>query len=140
MLKIGVIGFGSRISHIVDLLIKSGKVQLVAIADTNIENVKKTYTDSGDYGEGINFYTEAEEMLKEEQLDGVCIGTRCSSHTKYAVLVSKYNLPLFLEKPVSTNYEDLAKLKEIKGMDDKVVVSFTYSATVYNLLNIITYK
>ena len=63
--------------------------------------------------ENVNFYSDAEEMLKNEKLDGVCIGTRCSLHTHYALLVAKYNIPMFLEKPVSISYDELNKLKEI---------------------------
>lgn len=123
MLRIGVIGFGSRIAHIVNLLAETGKVELAAIADIDTEAVKKRYQEKRTY-ENVNFYTDAEEMLKKEKLDGVCIGTRCSTHAKYALLVSQYKIPLFLEKPVAINYDDLKLLKSIEGMDEKTVVSF----------------
>jgi len=128
MLKFGVIGYGGRIGGIVDRLVRSGEATLVAVADIDIPGAKaraeeKKYTD-------VNFYEDAEEMLKTEQLDGVLIGTRCSTHTKYALLVAKYDLPLFLEKPVCIVDEDLARLESIvPTMDTKTVVSFPLRTT-----------
>lgn len=123
MLKFAVIGYGNRIGGIVDKLVESGEAKLVAVMDPATDAVKKKAEEKG--YEGVNFYTDAEEMLKNEQLDGVLIGTRCTLHTKYALLVAKYDIPLFLEKPVSTTEEDLALLKTIeKQMNEKTVVSF----------------
>lgn len=123
MLNLGVIGYGTRINTIVKLLVKSGEVQLAAVTDVDIDTVRKKYIEPNGF-ENVKFYNDAEQMLWKEKLDGICIGTRCSTHTKYAVLVAKYNIPLFIEKPVCTSYEDLNKLKAISHMNDKTVVSF----------------
>lgn len=123
MLNVGVIGYGTRINAIVKHLVKSGNVKLAAVMDVDTDSVKEKYIVPNGF-EDVNYYSDAEEMLKNEKLDGVCIGTRCSLHTKYALLVAKYDIPLFLEKPVCTNYEDLNKLKTIPHMNDKTVVSF----------------
>lgn len=123
MLKIGVIGYGTRINAIVKGLVGTGEVQLAAVMDVDTENVKTKYIEPNGF-ENVKYYSDAEEMLIAEKLDGVCIGTRCSLHTKYALLVAKYNLPLFLEKPVCTSYEDLERLKGISHINDKTVVSF----------------
>jgi predicted dehydrogenase len=122
MFKVGVIGYGERINTVVEGLVKTGEVQLCAIMDINNEAVKERFPG---IPENVVFYNDAREMLDKEKLDGVCIGTRCSLHTKYAALVSEYNLPMFLEKPVCTNYDDLNVLENLpKEMDDKTVVSF----------------
>lgn len=127
MLNLGVIGFGGRISGIVALLINSGKVKVRAVMDTDNEGAKervgsiiKNVDDVG----AITYYDDAKAMLSKEKLDGICIGTRCSTHTEYALLCAEYNIPMFLEKPVCTNYEDLERLENILNMSDKTVVSF----------------
>ncbi len=123
MLNLGVIGFGNRASDVVDKLIKTGEVRVVAVTDIRNEELKlrlevKGHTD-------VRFYTDADRMLTEEKLDGVLIGTRCSLHTHFALTVAKYGIPMFLEKPVSTTYEDLARLQTIvPKMNEKTVVSF----------------
>ena len=123
MLNFAVIGYGNRISGIVDKLIKSGEARLTAVMDTDLTASRKKNEEKG--YENVTYYESAEEMLQNEQLDGVLIGTRCNLHTAYALLVAKYNLPLFLEKPVCTTEEQLAELKAIlPTMDEKTVVSF----------------
>ncbi|MDO8685584.1 MAG: Gfo/Idh/MocA family oxidoreductase, partial [Clostridiales bacterium] len=74
---------------------------------------------------------DADQMLDSEELDGVMIGTRCSLHTKMALKVLKRNIPLFLEKPVSTNMDDLFALREAgKISKSEVVVSFPLRTSV----------
>ena len=129
MLNIGVIGYGGRIHQVVTLLLESGKCKLAAITDCNIEAVKERFPHLSEM-EALKFYTDAEEMIKKESLDGILIGTNCNSHTDYALLAAKYDIPMFLEKPVCTTYEDLSRLKGIMHMDKKTVVSFPLRVTV----------
>lgn len=127
MLRLGIIGYGVRIKVILDLLEESGKAALCAISDIDIDRIKNVL--EGENRDGVALYTDAETMIKEQNLDGVLIGTRCSSHTHYAVLCAKYDIPMFLEKPVCTNYEDLSRLKSIMHMNDRTVVSFPLRLT-----------
>jgi len=133
-LSIGVIGCGLRVRAMLPLIQQNDRkipVKLAAVCDvkdkdTLIEELEKINIDCG----STRFYTDADEMLSKEQLDGVMIGTRCSLHTKYAVKVLAKKLPLFLEKPVATNQEDWKMLK--KAYEDacsEVVVSFPLRIT-----------
>lgn len=125
MLKVGIIGFGGRVQGFMKELCSYGETKITAIADIDPEGVKKRALESKFTGyEDYKFYSDAEEMLKNEQLDGVIIGTRCNKHTDYALLVAKYNIPMFLEKPVATTQEDVERLRTIMHMNDKTVVSF----------------
>lgn len=123
MLKFAVIGYGNRIGGIVDRLADTGEAVLAAVMDADLDAARKKAAEK--HYENVNFYDDAEAMLKSEQLDGVLIGTRCNLHTHYAMLVAKYDLPLFLEKPVCITEEELAQLKTIPdAMNGKTVVSF----------------
>ena len=123
MLKLGVIGYGKRANDIWAKSMKDlGLVELAAIADPEAEAIKQKY---GEEFKNCKFYTDATEMLDNEKLDGVLVATRCNLHTKYAKLVAKYDIPLFLEKPVSVTDEEIAELEEIvPKMNDKTVVCF----------------
>ncbi len=123
MLKLGVIGCGERMTGVMKKILDAGDVVLTCVCDTDIEKVKTKRLNEARFS-NVKYYTDAEDMLNNEKLDGICIGTRCSSHTKYALLVAKHNIPMFLEKPVCTTYEDLEKLKTISNMENKTVVSF----------------
>ena len=122
MLNIGVIGYGHRIHSIVNLLVQTGEVKFVSVMDIDNEAAGKRAVENG-YND-IRFYDDADVMLQTEKLDGVLIGTRCNTHTHYAELVAKYNIPLFLEKPVCIVEEDLDRLNALENMKDKTVVSF----------------
>jgi len=127
VLKLGIIGYGFRAFTMLKEILRTGKVVVSAVCDVNFDSVKK-YAEENGVGE-FNYYTDANEMLQKEALDGVFVGTRCSLHTDLARLVASYGIPLFLEKPVATNREDAAKLKEILYHSDKTVVSFPLRVT-----------
>ena len=120
MYQIGVIGSGHRLTPLVERLAKNDDFAVRAVCDPDVAGMKEKYKEH----EGVVFYTDAEEMLRTEKLDCVMIGTRCSLHTKYMVLVAQYGLPTFLEKPVSIDEEQLAALEALTEIDKKVVVSF----------------
>ena len=77
----------------------------------------------------VRFYQDPDQMLNNEGLDGVLIGTRCSLHTQLALKVLAKELPLFLEKPVATNMEDLTALTTMGLNKSQVVVSFPLRVT-----------
>lgn len=121
MNRLAVIGFGKRANDVLKTIDTFHACTLIAVADPRAEELKQT---RGEEFPLCHWYTDAEEMLEKESPDGVIIGTRCNLHTKYALLVAKYNLPLFLEKPVSITEEEVALLETIPHMEEKTVVSF----------------
>lgn len=130
-MKIGIIGYGLRIAGVVDSILKLDMgVKIAAIADINPEKVKNALNEKGIDFSNISFYEDADEMLNNEKLDGAMVGTRCSLHTKMAVKVLAKGIPLFLEKPVATNMEDLRLLKAASEKSkSEVVVSFPLRVT-----------
>lgn len=122
MFRIGIIGYGSRMSGVFDRIAETGKAIPVAIADPDLEGAKKR-AEKRNFT-GITYYTDAEEMLKHETLDGICIGTRCSSHTHFALLAAEYGVPVFLEKPVATNEADLERLTSLLDRNEQFLISF----------------
>ncbi|MBQ7822164.1 MAG: Gfo/Idh/MocA family oxidoreductase [Clostridia bacterium] len=123
MLRIGIIGYGYRMNDLVKEMMATGELKITAIMDRDIELVKTRFINALGWKD-ITYYSDAKKMMDSEKLDGVCIGTWCNSHTEYAMLVSQYNLPIYLEKPVCTTEEDLARLKSITHINDQIVVSF----------------
>lgn len=130
MKQIGFIGYGLR----ADTMMKSFHqmevpFEVKAVADPRWEAVQKEKQDDS-YFRNTAYYETAEEMLENEQLDGVFIGTRCGLHTKYAQMVLKKKIPLFLEKPVCISTEQYQQLLASVGdSNDRVVVSFPLRLT-----------
>lgn len=129
MLNIGVIGYGVRMKTFVGALLATGKVRVAAVADPDEANARAHAKDNG--VEGAVFYADAKEMLENEKLDGVTVGTRCPLHTEMAELVASYRLPLFLEKPVCITEGELERLNALlPTMEHKTVVSFPLRASL----------
>ena len=129
MLRMAVIGYGMRISGIVDMIrnFKAG-AELVAVADPQTDVVAaKLKTNNS---ENVKLYTDADEMLAAEKLDGVLIGTRCSLHARLGVKVLQHNIPLYLEKPIATNMDELRALAAAgRKTTAQTVVSFPLRVT-----------
>ena len=125
-MKLGVVGYGKRISNFLDSVFKYDlEAEVTAIADIDREGVLNRLNQKRITPEKITFYEDADKMLDEEELDGVLVGTRCSLHTGTAVKVLQRNLPLFLEKPVATCMADLIKLEQAaENSTSEVLVSF----------------
>lgn len=130
-MNIGVIGYGTRANRVFGMIQEHDRnIKLKAITDIRVEQVKETLKENEINTNSTAFYNNADEMLDAERLDGVLIGTRCSLHTHMALKVLKRNLPLFLEKPVATNMDDLLRLKAAGEISkSSVVVSFPLRAT-----------
>jgi len=137
MLKVGIIGFGLRVSHMASAMKEfSIPYKIAAIADPAAEEIEKAVREQkeGVYGrrkidlelmQDTKYFVSADEMLDSVDLDGVMIGTRCYLHTEMACKVAKRNLPLFLEKPVAITFEQLKTLeKTFQNVTAPVVVSF----------------
>ncbi|MBD2843840.1 Gfo/Idh/MocA family oxidoreductase [Paenibacillus sp. IB182496] len=123
MVKLGIIGYGLRIHDVFpDIESAERGYRIAAIADPNLGALRE---ELGERAKQVQFFAEAETMLAHCELDGVVIGTRCNLHTEMALKVLRRDLPLYLEKPVATTYEDLARLRAgYAASRSEVVVSF----------------
>jgi len=129
--RLGIIGYGGRIQGVIDHIKRIYPDTVVsAINDVRNDEIKEQLASSGQNPDSIAFYDDPDKMLDSGNFDAVMIGTRCSLHSPMAVKVLERNLPLYLEKPVATNMDDLIRLKNasIKS-SSKVVVSFPLRVT-----------
>jgi predicted dehydrogenase len=125
MIRLGVIGFGGRMSGVVNHVLKEvdSSVRVVGIVDPNEEAVRGRLAEE-DRGDAV-FYPTLDEMVKKGKLDALTIGTRCHMHTPFAIQAAGYDLPLYLEKPVAISMEQATALEAaFEGSRCEVVVSF----------------
>lgn len=133
-MKIGIIGFGYRISILLNILKKlDGDYQLAAITDIRNEEIKDRLKSEGEDPSRIEFFEKAEDMIEKSRLDCIFIGTRCSLHTEMALKVIPTSIPLFLEKPITTSLEDYKRLSEACSAypqsSERILVSFPLRVT-----------
>lgn len=128
MLRVGIIGYGRRIAHMAkEMGVYHIPYIISAVADPRAAEIQ---AQRDPFLASARFYTDADSMLAQEELDGVMIGTRCYLHTEMACRVAPYKLPLFLEKPVAITFEQLKMLAAtFEGYPAPVVVSFPLRLT-----------
>ncbi|MCA9832948.1 MAG: Gfo/Idh/MocA family oxidoreductase [Thermomicrobiales bacterium] len=124
MKKLAVIGLGARIRWLVGQLDAfDADLKLVAVVDPNEAGVRKLM--EPEKLADVVFYPDVDTMLLQAEPDAVMIGTTCNLHTDYAKKVLAYNLPLYLEKPVSISMEETEDLYRASlSSSSEVVVSF----------------
>lgn len=112
MLKVGLVGLGfmgsTHVSQYVRLMKEGFPIQLVAICDVDEEKKSGKLTqgnmDVSDKSidfQQFHFYTNMEEMIKEEALDYVDICLPTYLHAPYAVAAMKLGVHVFCEKPMA---------------------------------------
>ena len=123
MIRLGAIGYGRRLRWVLETIARhAGDATVVAVVDPQADALRAAYP--GPLG-AATFYADVDRMLDEAALDGVLIGTRCTLHAPLAVAVLRRNLPLFLEKPVATTWDQLATLGAAATRSaSPIVVSF----------------
>ena len=124
-MRLGVVGFGNRVSSMVNYPFREVEpdLRVVGIVDPDEQGARARLAEQD--RDGVTFYPTLEAMVRGARLDAVAIGTRCNLHTPYAIEATKYDLPIFLEKPVSNSMEQAIALeKAFEGAKCEVVVSF----------------
>jgi predicted dehydrogenase len=121
--RLGVVGFGRRLRSMLGTLRKlEPDATVAAVLDPRAEALKAEFP--SDLG-GATVYQDVAGLTRHPGLDGVMVGTRCTLHTPYAVEVLASGLPLFLEKPVATSWQQLEELaRAAERTTSPVVVSF----------------
>ncbi|HEV8634078.1 MAG TPA: Gfo/Idh/MocA family oxidoreductase [Chloroflexota bacterium] len=121
--RLGVIGFGRRLrSMLATLRQLEPDATVVALLDPRAEALMAEFPSEL---AGTARYGDVGRFLEHPGLEGVMVGTRCSLHTPYALEVLRSGLPMFLEKPVATSWEQLGQLAAAsRSTKTPVVVSF----------------
>lgn len=109
LIRWGIIGCGNVTE------VKSGPAyqktegfQLLAVMRRDAEKVK-------DYAKrhGIKkYYTNAEELINDDEIDAIYIATPPDSHMYYALKVAEVGKPCCIEKPLSPCFEDSCTIYE----------------------------
>lgn len=123
MLRLGIIGYGRRMRSVLGTIDRfAAGTRVVGLVDPRGAELREAFPDGL---ADATVFPDVDRLLDDGGLDGVLIGTRCSLHTPYAVKVLERGLPLFLEKPVATSWEQVVALETARRQSKSpVVVSF----------------
>ena len=131
MKKIGFIGYGLRSETMMRAFRGiAAPIEVAAIADPAWQTIQPKLQQDPLFSH-TRFYADAEEMLAQEKLDGIFIGTRCNLHSELAAPVIRQGTPVFLEKPICISPDQYKLLLDTpKQMWDRVTVSFPLRYTI----------
>ena len=125
MIKLGVAGYGSRIHGLIDKVMRrfDPDIRVTGIVDPDERGARARLAE-GDRGDAV-FYKSLDAMVRQGRPDALAIGTRCNLHTPYGIQAARYDLPLFLEKPVAVSMAQATALERaFQKSKCPVVVSF----------------
>lgn len=130
-LKLGIIGQGSRATDVLrNILLVELPVKLTCVCDPDPISCRSRLEGIKIDPDTVQYYTDADLMLDENEFDGIIIGTHCNLHTNYAVKVLQRNINLYLEKPLALTLADLNILRlAYVGSKSKVLVSLPLRVT-----------
>ena len=125
MIRLGVMGYGNRIHGVIDKCLRQVEpdLRVVGIVDPDEAGVRTRLAACDQ--QDVVFYESVDALVRGCKPDALAIGTRCNLHAPYAIEAARYDLPLYLEKPVAISMEQVTALERaFEGSRCQVVVSF----------------
>ena len=113
IVKVGFVGCGTQSTHNIYPMLKYSRCKLVAVCDAD-EGVARRNANL--FGAGDAFYTNADKMLDEQELDGVFVVGPSPMHYEVGSKVLARGIPLFVEKPPAPT---LAQAEEMVALARK---------------------
>ena len=113
MLKLGIVGCGLQAATIASYVgVYNDEYEVTAVADVNLANAKSRLAEKKvNVSENCKFYSSTDEFIAAApEVDGIIIGTFCTFHTETACKLEKLGVPIYIEKPVAINLEQLMML------------------------------
>jgi len=102
MKRILLFGFGVMGKKHADTIMKSKESKLIGVVDPN-------NSASNEYNY-LDFYSSTDNINFKEQVDAVIVSSTTNTHYLISENILNYNLPLLIEKPVSTNLAETKKI------------------------------
>lgn len=130
-IRMGVIGVGGISGSHIDGILHSPDAELVAICDINEEVLAK----KGDYYKipETHRFNNHIDLLECPDVDAVSICVPNNCHLEIASNAIKYRKAFALEKPITLNFEEASKLKELAdaaNLPHMVCFSYRFKSAV----------
>ncbi|MDY6028012.1 MAG: Gfo/Idh/MocA family oxidoreductase, partial [Prevotella sp.] len=59
------------------------------------------------------WYTDAQELIDDPEVNAIYIATPPSSHATFAIMAMHAGKPVYVEKPLAANYDDCARINRV---------------------------
>ncbi|MHC4872430.1 MAG: Gfo/Idh/MocA family protein [Planctomycetota bacterium] len=122
LVNVGVIGAGAFMSkqHLPNIMRNPG-ICLHTICDLSEDTLAQRKKEFGP----LNISTNTDDVLKNDEIDAVLVGTRSSHHAFFIEKAAECGKHVYVEKPMTSSYEETERvLSVMKGTDTLVGVGF----------------
>lgn len=95
---------------------KSGPAFSLIEGSRVVAVMSRTKEKARSYAERHNiprWYTDPQELIDDPDVNAVYIATPPSTHATYAIMAMKSGKPVYVEKPLSSNYEECGRINRI---------------------------
>lgn len=62
------------------------------------------------------FYTDAQELIDDPEVNAIYVATPPSSHATYAIMAMHAGKPVYVEKPLAASYDDCARINRVLSL------------------------
>ncbi len=83
--------------------------QVVAVMSRTAEKARSYASRHG----VARWYTDAQELINDPEVNAVYVATPPSSHATYAIMAMRAGKPVYVEKPLASTYEDCARVNRV---------------------------
>lgn len=95
---------------------KSGPAFQAAAGSEVVAVMRRDAAKCADYARrnGIKrWYTDAQDLVADSEVDAVYVATPPSTHVTYAIMALKAGKPVYVEKPLATHYTDCCRINHV---------------------------
>ncbi len=119
-MKVGIAGYGVVGKRRHKFIDQNPHLKVVAVCD-------QTFKGSGVYTEGINFYNNYQDLLKNEKLDVlfVCLTNDVAAEVTIAGL--EKNMHVFCEKPPGRRPTDIERVREVEASRPQLKLKYGFN-------------
>lgn len=120
-LSIGFLGAGTFAQNYLLPPLKDSEVKLHSVSTASSVNAMTVAKRFG----FVNASTDSDEIINDPDINAIFCATRHDLHSEYVVKAIKAGKPVFVEKPLAVNLEELNEIdKAVKEYSGRVMVGF----------------
>jgi len=138
-MNIGIIGIGYWGPNLVRNFYNNPKCKKLFVSDLRegrLEYIKNLFP-------GISVTTDPNQLLEDKNIDAIVIATPVNTHKNIALQALANNKHVFIEKPLTDNYDDANEIVDFSKKQKKIVAVghiFQFSPSVTAIKNFVREK
>lgn len=118
IIRVGFIGAGGASYDLFPGFLENPNAEIVAVMSRTEQNAKKAAKEVG----SANWYTDHRTMLRQEDLDAVCVTTPNALHMKHSITAMEAGNHVLCEKPMALTTGEAIKMDNIAKKNNVILM------------------